>query len=153
MKLTEKQVARLHSLADKNGRLLPSNVVADAKQKGSPLHALFVWDTKKAAEKHWLQTAREIIGSVTVIYQTNEYTTTGVEYVRDPQAKGEGYRSVTALRDDPVNARESLIYTLEVASGHLRRAMDLAQPLGLSTEIDQLLAQVAGVQRLVKKAA
>lgn len=153
MKLTEKQIARLRSLESKRGELLPSQVVADAKLKSSPLHSLFIWDKDKAAAKHWIQTAREIIGSVTVLHQTTEYTVKASGYVRDPQAKGEGYRSVTALRDDPVNARESLVYTLEVASGHLRRAMDLAEPLGMSKEIDQLLAQVAGVQRLIKQAA
>lgn len=153
MKLTEKQIARLHSLESKRGELLPSQVVADAKLKSSPLHSLFIWDTKAAAEKYWLATAREVIGSVKVIHQTIEHTVESVGYVRDPEAKGEGYRSVMALRDDPVNARESLIYTLEVASGHLRRALDLAAPLGLSTEIDQLLSQVVGVQRLIRKAA
>jgi hypothetical protein len=57
------------------------------------------------------------------------------------------------LRSDPASARQSLIYTLEVAAGHLRRAQDIAQPLGLQGEVDQLLAQVMGVQRLIKLAA
>lgn len=153
MTLTEQQVQHLNTIATERGELLPSRVVADAKQKDSPLHSMFVWDKSKAAKAHWLDRAREIIGSVTILVQRNEYAIKTAAYVRDPEAKGEGYRSVTALRDDPVNARQSLLYTLEVASGHLRRACDLAEPLGLSGEIDQLLAQVVGVQRLIKKAA
>jgi hypothetical protein len=54
------------------------------------------------------------------------------------------------MQRDPAQARESLVYTLETAAGHLRRAYDLAVPLGLSKEIDRLLAQIAGVARIVK---
>ena len=153
MKLTEQQIARLKALETARGELLPSAVVTDAKQKGSPLHSLFVWDKTKAAEMHWLDRAREIIGSVTVLVQRTEHTIKTPHYVRDPDATGEGYRNVDALRADPVSARQSLIYTLEVASGHLRRAFDLAEPLGLSGEIDELLAKVVGVQRQIKEAA
>ena len=72
--------------------------------------------------------------------------------VKDPDTK-DGYRAVTALRENPNSARESLIYALETAAGHLRRAYDLAEPLGLQGEIDRLVEQVAGVQRLLRTAA
>lgn len=153
MKLTEAQIERLQTLTDAGGRLTPSAVVADAKLKGSPLHALFEWNVKKAAELHWTQRAREIIGAVEIVVNTSETTVKAPMYVRDPEAKGEGYRSVASLAADPVNARESLIYTLTVAAGHLRRAYDLAQPLGLSAEVDAMLGQIAGLQRSLKVAA
>ncbi len=153
MKLTEKQTDRIHSLASERGGLKPSDIVEDAKDKRSPLHALFVWDVKKAAQQQWLHVAREIIGSVTLVVQTNECIIKTPAYVRDPEAKGEGYRSIVALQGDPVNARESLVYTLGVASGHLKRAYDLAQPLGLAAEVDQLVQQITGLQRIVRTAA
>ena len=153
MKLTQKQVARIQQLTDKHGRIGPSHVIADAKRKDSPLHALFQWDLKKAWIKYARLRAREIIGSVKVIVTTEERTLRTPCYVHDPAAEGENYRAVSSLRADPVMARESLIYTLEVAAGHLKRAYDLAQPLGLAGEIDALVEQVAGVQRLVKRAA
>lgn len=154
MKLTADQIAHLESLATARGQLAPSIVVEDAKLKSSPLHALFEWNVKKAAYTQWIQQAREIIASVTLVVTTNETTIRVPKYVRDPEANGaEGYRSVTALREDPVNARQSLVYTLEVAAGHLRRAYDLAQPLGLAGEVDTLLEQIAGVQRSLRVAA
>jgi len=153
MRLTELQVERLHTLANARGQLTPSSVVEEAKKKSSPLHDLFEWNVKKAAETHWLHRAREIIGAVEVIVTTTEATVRAPMYVRDPEAKGEGYRSVTALRGDPVNARESLIFTLTVAAGHLRRAYDLAQPLGFTAEVDALLAQITGMQRRLSTAA
>lgn len=153
MRLTQEQIDRLHSLANERGQLTPSSVVEDAKRNNSPLHDLFQWNTKRAAEIYWLHRARQIIGAVTVVVTNNQTTIKAPMYVRDPEATGEGYRSVAALRGDPVNARESLIYTLEIAAGHLRRALDLAEPLGLTSEIDQLIAQVAGVQRVLRSAA
>jgi hypothetical protein len=153
MKLTEEQIAAIQALENEKGELTPDQVVEAAKPKGSVLHDLFVWDKALAARAHWIQTAREIIGAVRVVVTTATTTVRTPMYVRDPDANGQGYRSVSGLRADPAAARESLIYTLEVASGHLRRAFDLAGPLGLADEIDQLVVQVAGVQRLVRDKA
>jgi hypothetical protein len=74
-------------------------------------------------------------------------------YIVDTTVSGDGYRSVAAMKTDTPAARESLVYTLEIAAGHLRRAYDLAGPLGLEREIDALLAQIAGVARLAAKKA
>lgn len=149
MKLTDAQIARVRELETARGEITPRAVVEDAKDKDSPLHSLFEWNKAKAAEAHWLQVAREVIGSVTLIVTTTEHTIKAPHYVRDPDANGQGYRSVSSLRNDPDSAREALIYALQVASGHLRRAQDLAAPLGMQAEIDHLLMQVAGVQRLI----
>jgi uncharacterized protein YigE (DUF2233 family) len=153
MKLTDAQIARVKELETARGEITPRAVVEDAKDKASPLHSLFEWTKAKAAEIHWLHVAREVIGAVHVVVTTTEHTIKAPMYVRDMAANGQGYRSVTALRQDPESARQSLVYTLEVAAGHIRRAQDIAAPLGLQGEVDQLLAQILGVQRMIKKAA
>jgi hypothetical protein len=154
MKLTEAQIARVRELETVRGEITPGAVVEDAKDKTSPLHSLFEWNKAKAAEAHWLTVAREVIGSVTLLVTTTEHQIKAPHYVRDPDANGQGYRSVTALRGDPDSAREALIYTLQVAAGHLRRAQDIAAPLGMQAEIDHLLMEIVGVQRaLTQKAA
>ena len=93
-----------------------------------------------------------ILGAVEIHVTTEQFSYKTSAYMRDTTEK-EGYRSVVALKADTVNARESLIYTLETAAGHLRRALDLAMPLGLSREVDELLQRVAGVQRVVRNRA
>lgn len=154
MKLTTEQEERVRSLADEEGRLTPDQVVDDARDKKSPLHGLFEWDRGKAAMAHWIHQAREIIGAVRVVETNTTITVRAPFYVRDPDAAGgQGYRSVVSLRTEPERARQSLIYTLEVASGHLRRAFELAETLGLQTEIDALLEKVSGLQRTLKTAA
>lgn len=153
MTLTQEQIAHIHQLADAEGRLTPASIVADAKRKDSPLHGLFDWNAKAAAERWWLQRAREVIGSVTLQVSTNESIIKTPCYVVDTAVDGAGYRHVTALKSDPASARASLVYTLETAAGHLRRAYDLAGPLGMQAEVDGLLERIVGVQRKVIEAA
>lgn len=150
MKLTQAQIARIRTLENTTGHVTAPQIVKDAQNKRSPLHALFDWNVKAAAQKYWLWRAREILGAVTVVI-TNETTTVKAPvYVH---VKETGYQNVAHLRRDPAQARESLIYTLEMAAGHVRRAFDLATPLGLQREIDLLLEEIAGVQRVIRQAA
>lgn len=154
MKLTEAQVEHIVSLETEGRRLTPAALVEDARQKNSPLHSLFNWNAKRAAELYWLDVARHIIGEVRVLVTRKQYAFKTPCYVRDTSdPKAQGYRHVEALRRDRVSSRESLIYTLETAAGHVRRAHDLALTLGLEGEIDALLEKIVGVQRLASEAA
>lgn len=152
MKLTEKQIARLRSLETDGRRLTTAAVIKDAQQKASPLHSLFPWDVKKAAYAHWTKIASEVIGSVTYLHETHERTIKVMGYAKDPDAKV-GYRATEAMRVDPQASRQSLIYTLEIAAGHLRRAYDLSAALGLQDQVDQLVQEVLGLKRSLEKAA
>ena len=151
MKLTQAQIARIKSLENRKGQISARKVLDDAKDDKSPLHSLFNWDLKQAAEKWWLHRARIIIGSVSIQVTHTEAVIKTPCYVVDTTKKEGGYRSVVAMKGDSESARESLVYTLETAAGHLRRAYDLAGPLGLQKEIDALLQEVAGVARIVQK--
>lgn len=155
MRLTQAQIAAIHALENDKGQIKPSQVVRAAKDKRSPLHSLFDWNQANAAGKWWLHTARLILGSVKIQVETQEFNYRASAYIVDTEVDGEGYRAVAKIKADPDSARESLIYTLEVSAGHLRRAMDLAAPLGLSKQIDRLIVQITGLQRAVngKKAA
>jgi hypothetical protein len=156
VKLSDAQVAAVRSLEDKQGRVTPQQVLRAARAKTNPLHGLFDWNAKAAAEKWWLHQARLIIGAVTLVVETTEHRIARPVYVVDTEAEGAGYRAVSELKSDPESARSSLVYTLEVAAGHLRRAYDLAGPLGLSADVDALVHQILGlVQRAQgkKKAA
>ncbi len=153
MKLTQAQLARIKTLENSKGQLTARRVLDDARHVRSPLHALFNWDVKHAAERWWLHQARLVIGAVSIQVTHHETVIKAPFYVVDTSVKGDGYRSVVALKTDTESARESLIYTLEMAAGQLRRAYDLAAPLGLAKDVDALLAQIAGVTRIVRERA
>lgn len=158
MRLTQTQLAHIRTLEDKHGRLTARRVLADARKPKSPLHTLSVWrgwNVNRLAEIQLLHCARLVIGAVTYQETHHHRVITLPVYPVDPSSKasGGGYRNMVALRSDPDSARESLVYTLEVAAGHLRRAYDLAAPFGLTKAIDALLAQIVGVQRIAQKKA
>lgn len=50
------------------GELTPKDVVEDARNDNSPLHAYFEWDDGEAAENYRLQQARGLIRAVVAIY-------------------------------------------------------------------------------------
>lgn len=57
----------LSELTEKcGGRLTPKDVVDEARSPQSILHSYFEWDLEKAAERHWIQTARQIISHIKV---------------------------------------------------------------------------------------
>lgn len=147
-RLTKAQIDRIRSLETRSGRISAKKVVEDARRPSSPLHKLFDWRVRAAAERWWLHRARQIIGLVQYEVTTSTTVVHVPAYVAN--GRGEGYRSTVSLKADTVAARESLIYTLEVAAGHVRRALDLAGPLGLQGEIDELLQRIVGVQRVAR---
>lgn len=64
------ELARIH---DRDGELRPAAVVDVAKSPRSKLHRYFEWDVQKAAEKHWLATAGQIIRSIKIEVVTTRH--------------------------------------------------------------------------------
>jgi len=64
-----KELERISNL--NNGQLDAKNVVETAKDKSSPLHDYFEWDTSKAAENFRVYQARLLINHITVIVKYN----------------------------------------------------------------------------------
>jgi hypothetical protein len=153
IRLTQEQIAHIRALENGAGQLTPAQLVADARAADSPLHGLFEWNQKRAAERYWLTRARRILGAVTVVVVHETTTIRAPVYVHLPDGNRQGYQRVSTLREQPTQAREALIAMLETAAGHLRRAVELAGPLGLQGEIDRLLEEIVGVERLIKQAA
>jgi hypothetical protein len=141
---------RLQELENANdGVLLVDAIVADAKSKSSPLHSHFEWDTKKAAQEHWRNQARELIRSVMVTVNTMTSNVTSVAYVRDPRQASDkqGYVSVTAVRDDAELARDILVVEFSRVASMLRRAREIATVLGAQDDIETLIQQVVGLRQ------
>lgn len=155
IKITPEIKARLEQLENENGQLTPAVVVADAKQKDSPLHGLFDWNLKEAAEKWWNHQARAIIRSVKVVITTETFEIKTPHYVRDPSAdpKQQGYVSVASLQRDPVAARESVRMECARAESALNRARNLAKVLNLDEEVDQVIARVVGLREQVEQSS
>lgn len=148
--LDQKQV--LQDIADRNGgRLTPSDVVDEARKHDSPLHELFEWDIKKAAQSHWIDRARDIITSVKIEVQTETFMIRSVAYIRDPSAENDeqGYRNIADVRSDKDWSRKSIVEAFQQAAAYLRRAKNLAIVLELDEEVETLINNVVELREKV----
>lgn len=155
MSEAERQTIRdaLHAIAQANGgRLTPELVIEAARQKGSPLHAHFEWDTKKAAHRWWIEQARTLIRSVHIVITRDDRVIETVAYVRDPGAadKEQGYVAVADIRHDADLARQALVYEFARAAAALRRARDLAEAFDMSGDIDDIIVHVESARKRVE---
>lgn len=153
-RITQRHIDHIKSL-EKHGRITPDIVLSDAKHASSPLHNLYEWDTEKAAEAHWLDRSREILGQIHVIIHTETVTYQLPNYVRDPSAaaKEQGYVSMDALRVESALARRALIAEVERAASALQRARIIAVGLSLEDVIDDAIARIVGVKTVVREEA
>lgn len=148
--LTDGAVSHLRTL-EKNGRLTPRDVLEDARQLESPLHALFEWDVDAAAERHWLDRSRTIIRLARVVIHTQTMSITAPRYIRDPDlpSRVPGYVAVDVLREEPDNARRALLTEFARIAALLQRARSLAAAVNQVETLDALLEQVVGLQTLL----
>jgi len=141
-------IARLKELQDASGVITPDVVLADAEDETSPLHSYFEWDDSIAGVKFRIEQARTLIRSVRLVLVEKKHQIKTVAYVRSPDAehKEQGYVSAVVLRDDKARARIALIGELRRAESALQRAYDVAEAVGLSSEVDKLLAQIRNIR-------
>ena len=158
MKQTEKEVkireelTRLRNLG--NGLLTPRAVVDAAKDENSPMHSEFTWNVNKAADQYWLDQARTLISSYTIIEIRKE--SVGVEryeiqeYVKDPRIpKDQGYVHWSELKKNPALARLHMSRELATAQAYVNKAFAHAEVLGLGKEVESLLADMANLRAKV----
>lgn len=151
---TEAIRARLAEITQQaDGVLTPQAVVAEARNRASPLHGWFVWDDTAAAEAYRLIQARALITSVKIVVTTEHSTVQTVAYVRNPDAEhlDSGYVTVRSLRDDKQRARAAIIQEFARVAAIMRRAREIAQALGLDGEVDHILEQIEDLQEQVMK--
>jgi hypothetical protein len=143
MSAKHEQVRQRLQALERDGRLTPDDVVADAVNPDSPLHGEFEWDDSEAANRYRIVQARQLIRSVVHSFETNAITITSVAYVRDPDAgHGEqGYVPVATLKTDKDRARDVLANEAERAAAHLQRVRDLSAALEMEQELDDILGR------------
>lgn len=145
-------VERLKSLERNNGRLLPADVVEDARDPNSPTHSHFTWDDGEAAAKYRLDEARSLIRMVTLEVTVHDVPLSVVSYVRDPDldTRTSGYRNVSNLRKEEDSARAVIIDEMKRVTNAVRRAKSLAAVLGFSDDIEEI-DRLAG--RIIERAS
>ncbi len=143
------------------GRLTRQAVVKAArKAKGSVLHSMFDWNVDKAAERHWLDRAQEIITryvTVTVIHRARKITS--VFYVSDPRAKKNdgGYVAINQKDIQRNDAIQIVLNEVDRCKSSIERARNVADVLdskfpGTAAQLQQMLEQLIALGEALQAA-
>lgn len=151
--ISKEKAEFVRSLADENGNIEPERVVESARDPGSPIHGDFTWDNKEAGQAYRLDEAKRLIRFVKVEFLVEDRTISSVLYVPDPNRAPKSRRyidvTVAARRDD--SAQKILMAELDRISAAIRRAYEIAEVLGLTDQLDHLLAETMKIRAFVEK--
>lgn len=142
----------IRSLADADGHIEPSVVVAEARDPKCILHDEFQWGLQDAATAHWIDTAKRLIRFVKVEVTIEDRVFRSVRYVADParEQKSKRFVDLTIAGRSRAMAREILQAEMERVISAIRRAREIALVLGLDRELDELLADVNRIRAKAK---
>lgn len=129
--------------------LTPQVVVEEARDVSHPWHPEFTWDNTVAAERYRLDQARSLIARVRITVIQGRVRIASIAYVHMPGSKQQGYIPVIALRDDAAQARDAIVIELQRVQSSLRRCLSLAGTLGLTAQVERLLAEAVGLASLL----
>jgi hypothetical protein len=151
VKLTMQMQQHVAALADAEGCITPEAVVEAARPEDAPLHGLFPWDDKVAADKYRLMRARAIIRSVVYLKAERHYGIAMPNFIRDGDRppREAGYRSIDSMQGRPDLARKTVLSELSRVRSYLTRAQNIARALGLDQEFDLLMGQIAGLETIL----
>ena len=146
---------RLETIADKHGgRLTAEAVVEDARSKSSPLHSrIFRESDRDAAHQHRLELARQMIRSVRINVMVDQRTVRVVGYVNDPAQSEGGYVATASLVNERERAQEVMLREFQRVESLIERSREIADVLGLTAELESMLANVQRIMEVTRKAA
>lgn len=101
--MSDEQIAELERirLSNPEKMLVPSEVVAAARDKSSTLHSEFEWDDSVAANAYREQQARTIIRAVVIYEPSVGRRTRAYLSVPTDRADGGGYRKTSDILSNP----------------------------------------------------
>jgi hypothetical protein len=145
--ISQEKADAIRALADDNGFIEPSDIVAAARNPDHVLHDEFQWDLRSAAEAHWLDTARHLVRLVKVEVVIDEKVIRSVGYVVDPDrpTRSRRYIDLTVAATNRVMAQEILADEMTRITAAIRRAQEIATVLHLRTQFSTWLDGVRGV--------
>lgn len=110
----------------------PRDVVRAARRKNNPLHTAFLWNDKKAAQKHREATARKLIAAIRVVPIDSPAAAPRPAYVhvRAAGPPAQGYRLLATLTTDAPAAASVIADAVTQLRGWRRRYDHLVGALG-----------------------
>lgn len=134
----------LEKLESDRGIVTPVEVVTVAKNRKHPLHGYFEWDDSRAAEAHRLKQARDIIGSIRVVIESDDGPVESRGYYHIRTEDDEEDRSRSYMSTDKIMSHDELKMRL------LQQALDEAERWKLRYQNIREFAEVFAALKKVR---
>lgn len=137
-KLSNDAAQEIGERLERLGEFTTEDVLTDAKDKSSPLHAYITWDTKVASQKWQLHEARNIVNSIVIVVTRDgkeeeskafHHVSIGIDEDADPAPR---YVSVQIVQRSESNRDEILARALAEARAWMfryRQYTDVLDPI------------------------
>ena len=133
--------AAIEACADKAGRIDPTRVWQAARDPAHPLHDEFDWDVRRAAEKHWELTARELIREIRFQAVYEQRKVLCPVYVADPRSLGD-YVATARIKHREELTAAVMKRELVAIEATINRAMALAMTFDMVDELKRMLQDI-----------
>jgi len=128
----------LDRIYEKNGELKPADVVEESRPETAPLHPIFEWDDKKAADKYRVEQAKHLMCAIVQIEEREEQPPKEIRaFVHAEKA----YHPVRVVLQHPDMRNEALRDAFRSMESFRQKYSSLAELSGVIVEMDKLLAQ------------
>lgn len=129
------------------GPVTPRVLLEESRPATAPLHEIFEWNDKRAAEKWRGYQAQEAIMCLQVVVKEGSVPIPATAYIvvdEGGDQAGRGHVSMMAVLDDAPRRREFLLKELTTIEGHLRRTEGFAEMEPLRDAAAEVRAALAG---------
>ncbi len=128
----------LDRIYEKNGKLKPADVVEESRPEAAPLHPIFEWDDKKAADKYRNEQAKHLMCAIVRVEEREKQPPKEIRaFVHAEKA----YHPMRVVLGHPTMRDEALRDALRSAESFKQKFSSLAEVAGVIVEMDKLLAQ------------
>ncbi len=130
--------AELDRIYEKKGELKLADVVEESRPETAPLHPIFEWDDKKAAEKYRIEQAKRLVCAIVRVDEREEQSPNEIRaFVHAEKA----YHPVRVVLQHPDMRNEALRDAFRSMESFRQKYSSLTELSGVIVEMDKLLAQ------------
>ncbi len=130
--------AELDRIYEKNGELKPAAVVEESRPETAPLHPVFEWDDKKAADKYRNEQAKRLIGAIVQVEEREKQPPKEIKIRAFTHAE-KAYHPTQVVLEHPTMRDEALRDAFRMAESFKQKFSALKEVAGIIVEVDKFL--------------
>ncbi len=136
--------AELDRIYEKNGELKPADVVEESRPETAPLHPIFEWDDKKAADKYRNEQAKHLMCALVQVEEREKQPPKEIQVSVHKELRAfthaeKAYHPTQVVLEHPTMRDEALRDAFRMAESFKQKFGALKEVAGIIVEVDKFL--------------